>query len=160
MKKKKQSMMLLRCAVFAIVLLCVGTKTIRLHTHKYDNLLIQNVEALSDSEKKPKTKGTMTCSGLAQYGYTAIRTINMNEYTHDRDVKNSDGGTVGIDKRYIVVYDACVARGIGDYPGDEIHYEKTSKTEADEELCIFNCKRNFEKELTDQLAKIRSATNN
>ncbi|WP_288280053.1 hypothetical protein [uncultured Prevotella sp.] len=116
----------------------------------------QNVEALSISDKNPKTKGTMTCPGDAQYGYIAIRTININEYAHDRDEKDSNGNNIGIDKRYIVVYDACVALGTGDYPGNDIHYERTSKTEAGEELCIFNCKRDFEKELTDQLTKIRS----
>ena len=156
MKMKKQLMRLLGCAAFVLVLLCIGTKTIRLHTYKYDSLLFQNVEALSSSDKNPKTKGTMTCPGDAQYGYIAIRTININEYAHDRDEKDSNGNNIGIDKRYIVVYDACVALGTGDYPGNDIHYERTSKTEAGEELCIFNCKRDFEKELTDQLTKIRS----
>ena len=66
MKMKKQLMRLLGCAAFVLVLLCIGTKTIRLHTYKYDSLLFQNVEALSISDKNPKTKGTMTCPGDAQ----------------------------------------------------------------------------------------------
>ena len=32
MKMKKQLMRLLGCAAFVLVLLCIGTKTIRLHT--------------------------------------------------------------------------------------------------------------------------------
>ena len=39
MKMKKQLMRLLGCAAFVLVLLCIGTKTIRLHTYKYDSLL-------------------------------------------------------------------------------------------------------------------------
>ena len=41
MKMKKQLMRLLGCAAFVLVLLCIGTKTIRLHTYKYDSLLFQ-----------------------------------------------------------------------------------------------------------------------
>ena len=63
MKMKKQLMRLLGCAAFVLVLLCIGTKTIRLHTYKYDSLLFQKVEALSSV--KGKSIGKLCMSKIA-----------------------------------------------------------------------------------------------
>ena len=82
----KKQVVLLSCVVAAAFTIFVGKKTFESHSNETSNLLMQNVEALTDNE----SEGTSECKGLlgictftcqyCGYKYIAIGSTFINNH--------------------------------------------------------------------------------
>ena len=129
---KKKIFLMLPCIAAVAIATFVGKKTFESHAYETSSLLMQNVEALSQSGGDEGGNGddSPCSSGFPHFARIANLSGKIEIVRHYAD---GDNGNYGIDAVYIKDYAGCIADGSGNLKGGDFSYHTDERLSSYQE---------------------------